>query len=143
MCRVQFRGIQLIFDLFLKIFHFIQRIITNSCPTNCTIVPSVEGMVSFDHKCDLRFKSLLGTFCGLALISCFFLQTFHPIEKIITNFSFLVLSGPTRPIRGRIFLIPLQSPVFFHRLFYEKINKQPTFSIASLYQKISLGFIKT
>ena len=62
MCKVQYLGIELIFDLLLHTFVLIQRICTHNFPNNVKIVPSVKDVVAFDFKCDLLLKSLFRIF---------------------------------------------------------------------------------
>ena len=62
MCGVKFHGLEFIFDLLLRTFIFVQIISTNNFPINCIIVPGVKGVVDFDQKIDLFFKSLLEVF---------------------------------------------------------------------------------
>ena len=63
MCKVQYLGIELIFDLLLHTFVLIQRICTHNFPNNVKIVPSVKDVVAFDFKFDIFFKYLFGLFC--------------------------------------------------------------------------------
>ena len=49
-CRLQFRRLEFIFDLFLQTFLFIKITNTNNCPKICRIFPNAKGMCAFDFK---------------------------------------------------------------------------------------------
>ena len=89
MCRVKFLGLSLIVELLLKTIHFIQGVSTNNLPLYFIIVTTIKVMGTLaliNVVSDLNPVS--GIFRGLALVYCFFLQTFYPTETIKTKICF-------------------------------------------------------